>query len=64
MFKKYELKWHPIFMITKFSAYIKILIWKPRFGKCVFTNSSLDVVYEKSWFVGWVEIRVRRNKND
>jgi hypothetical protein len=64
MFKKYELKWHPLFMITNFSAYIKILIMKPRFEIMKFTNSSLDVTYEKSYYIGWMEIRVRRNNNE
>jgi hypothetical protein len=61
MFKKYELKWHPLLMITKFSAYIKVLIMKPRFEVKTFENSSLDVTYEKSYFMGWCEIRIRRN---
>jgi len=62
MFKKYELKWHPLLMITNFSAYIKILITKPRFEIMKFENSSFDSIYEKSYFIGWCEIRVRKNK--
>jgi hypothetical protein len=62
IFKKYQFVWHQFIVFRKFTLYYSIQFYKPHFCKRYFVNSSDEDIYEWSFWIGWLEIKKRRNK--
>jgi hypothetical protein len=64
MIKNYQFIWHTFIKIRKFTLYYGIQIYFPHFCKRYFINNSLEDIYEYSVWIGWLEIRKRKVRND